>query len=38
MKKIGDEMLGDWLKQAGADGKEIIDAYNRSARAAPARK
>jgi len=38
MKKIGDEMLGDWLKQAGADGKEIIDAYNRSTRAAPARK
>jgi len=38
MKKIGDEMLGDWLKQAGADGKEIIDAYNRSVRTAPARK
>jgi TRAP-type transport system periplasmic protein len=38
MKKIGDEMLSDWLKQAGADGKEIIDAYNRSARATPAKK
>jgi len=38
MRKIGDEMLSDWLKQAGADGKEIIDAYHRSARAAPARK
>jgi hypothetical protein len=29
MKKIGDEMLGDWLKQAGADGKEIVDAYRK---------
>jgi TRAP-type C4-dicarboxylate transport system substrate-binding protein len=29
MKKIGDEMLADWLKQAGPDGKEIIDAYNK---------
>ena len=29
MKKIGDEMLADWLKQAGADGKEIIDAYRK---------
>ncbi len=29
MKKIGDEMLSDWLKQAGADGKEIIDAYRK---------
>ena len=29
MKKIGDSMLSDWLKQAGADGKEIIDAYRK---------
>jgi len=29
MKKIGDEMLSDWLKQAGADGKEIVDAYRK---------
>lgn len=36
MKKIGDEMLADWLKQAGADGKEIIDAYNK--KPAPAAK
>jgi TRAP-type C4-dicarboxylate transport system substrate-binding protein len=36
MKKIGDEMLTDWLKQAGADGKEIIDAYSK--KAAPAAK
>ena len=35
MKKIGDEMLVDWSKQAGADGQKIIDAYRRSA---PAKK
>ncbi len=29
MKKIGDEMLSDWLKQAGTDGKEIVDAYRK---------
>jgi hypothetical protein len=29
MNKIGDEMLGDWLKQAGGDGKEIIDVYRK---------
>lgn len=29
MKKIGDEMLADWLKSAGADGKEIIDAFRK---------
>jgi TRAP-type C4-dicarboxylate transport system substrate-binding protein len=34
MKKIGDEMVTDWLKQAGADGKEILDAFNKSPRAA----
>lgn len=39
MKKIGDEMASDWLKQAGADGKEILDAYGKSARPAqPAKK
>jgi len=31
MRKIGDEMLADWLKQAGPEGKEIIDAYRKSA-------
>jgi TRAP-type C4-dicarboxylate transport system substrate-binding protein len=31
MRKIGDEMLADWLKQAGAEGNEIIDAYRKSA-------
>lgn len=38
MRKIGEEMAGDWLKQAGADGKEIIDAYNKSARPVAAAK
>ena len=28
LKKIGDEMLGDWLKKAGPDGKKIVDAYH----------
>jgi TRAP-type C4-dicarboxylate transport system substrate-binding protein len=36
MRKIGDEMLADWLKQAGADGQEIITAYRKSA--PPAKK
>lgn len=27
LKKIGDQMLDDWLKKAGPDGKRIIDAY-----------
>ena len=27
LKKIGDQMLEDWLKKAGPDGKKIIDAY-----------
>jgi TRAP-type C4-dicarboxylate transport system substrate-binding protein len=38
MKKIGSEMLTDWLKQAGPEGKEIMDAYNKSAKPAPAAK
>ncbi|NDP46819.1 MAG: TRAP transporter substrate-binding protein [Sulfuriferula multivorans] len=29
LKKIGDTMLNEWLKQAGADGKAIIDAYRK---------
>jgi TRAP-type C4-dicarboxylate transport system substrate-binding protein len=37
MKKIGDEMVTDWLKQAGPEGKEILDAYGKSAKA-PAKK
>lgn len=34
MKKIGDEMLADWAKAAGADGQEILKAYQASAPAA----
>jgi TRAP-type C4-dicarboxylate transport system substrate-binding protein len=36
MRKIGDEMLADWLKQAGPEGQEIITAYRKSA--PPAKK
>jgi len=31
MKKIGDEMVADWVKQSGADGQKILAAYLRSA-------
>lgn len=27
LDKVGEVMLEDWLKQAGADGKQVIDAY-----------
>lgn len=30
MKKIGSELLADWLKAAGADGQEILTAYQKS--------
>ncbi len=29
MKKVGDTMLQDWLKKSGADGKALVDAYNK---------
>jgi len=29
MKKVGDVMLTDWLKKAGADGQAIVDAYRK---------
>jgi TRAP-type C4-dicarboxylate transport system substrate-binding protein len=29
MDKVGDEMLADWLKATGEDGKRIIDAFNK---------
>ena len=29
LKPIGDTMTADWLKSAGADGKAIIDAYDK---------
>ena len=27
LKKIGEQMLEDWLKKAGPEGKKITDAY-----------
>jgi TRAP-type transport system periplasmic protein len=29
LKKIGDAMIADWVKDAGADGKALIDAYRK---------
>jgi len=29
MKQVGDTMLADWLKKAGADGQAIIDTYRK---------
>lgn len=29
MKKVGDVMLKEWLEKAGAEGKAVVDAYNR---------
>ena len=29
LKPIGDTMKADWLKLSGAEGKAIIDAYNK---------
>lgn len=29
LKAIGDRMTAEWLKQAGADGQAVIDAYNK---------
>ncbi len=29
MKKVGDTMIGDWLKKAGADGQALIDAFRK---------
>jgi len=28
-KKVGDQMLADWLKKSGADGKTVVDAYKK---------
>ena len=30
LKAIGERMTGEWLKQAGADGQAIIDAYRKT--------
>jgi len=27
LKKIGEQLIDDWLKRAGADGKAVLDAY-----------
>ncbi|HQD84036.1 MAG TPA: TRAP transporter substrate-binding protein [Quisquiliibacterium sp.] len=29
MKKVGDTMLGDWLKKSGPDGQALVDAYRK---------
>ena len=29
MKKVGDTMLEEWLKKAGADGQAVVDAYKK---------
>ena len=29
MKKVGDTMLKEWLEKAGAEGKAVLDAYNK---------
>ncbi|MGH8683040.1 MAG: TRAP transporter substrate-binding protein [Burkholderiales bacterium] len=28
-KKVGDQMLAEWLKKSGADGKAVVDAFKR---------
>ncbi|MGH6814892.1 MAG: TRAP transporter substrate-binding protein [Hyphomicrobiaceae bacterium] len=28
-KKVGDQLIEDWLKKAGADGKAVVDAYKK---------
>lgn len=38
MRQVGDIMLADWLKKAGADGEAIVAAYRKSAPAAAAAK
>ena len=29
LKKIGETLLADWLKKAGAEGKEVVDAFRK---------
>jgi hypothetical protein len=29
MKKVGEQMLKEWLDKAGPEGKALIDAYQR---------
>ena len=28
-KKVGEQLTGDWLKKAGADGQAVVDAYRK---------
>jgi hypothetical protein len=29
LKKVGDTMVGEWQKTAGAEGQAILDAYKK---------
>ena len=29
LKKVGEQMIGDWLKKSGAEGKAVVDAYKK---------
>jgi TRAP-type C4-dicarboxylate transport system substrate-binding protein len=29
MKKVGDTIMKEWLEKSGAEGKAIVDAFNR---------
>ena len=29
MKKVGDTMLKEWLDKAGAEGKQLVDAFSK---------
>jgi hypothetical protein len=29
MKKVGDTMLKEWLEKSGAEGKAVVDAFNK---------
>ncbi|MGQ0664518.1 MAG: TRAP transporter substrate-binding protein [Pseudomonadota bacterium] len=31
-KRFGEELMGDWLKRAGADGQAVVEAFRRGAR------
>ena len=28
-KKVGEQLTADWLQKAGAEGKELVDAYKK---------
>jgi TRAP-type C4-dicarboxylate transport system substrate-binding protein len=30
MKKVGDQMIGDWLKKAGPDGQAVVDTFRKN--------